>query len=49
MELAARRENGESDLIIRNGKIVKVNQSFRGGTTEGPEPHQDAAKAAVQT
>ena len=49
MELAARRENGESDLVIRNGKIVKVNQSFRGGTTEGPEPHQDAAKAAVQT
>ena len=30
-ELNARRENGEKDLMIRNGRIVKGNRPFRGG------------------
>ena len=28
-DLKARRDNGEENIIIRNGKIVKVSQSFR--------------------
>ena len=31
-ELATRRENGETDLVIRSGRIIKGDQaSFRGG------------------